>query len=75
LQTAEASGTVVKDTLDSALDRLEREMLVEALKNSRGNKAKAAEALGISERIMGLRVRKHNIEPKLYKTARYIQTT
>lgn len=72
LQTAEASGTVVKDTLDSALDRLEREMLVEALKNSRGNKAKAAEALGISERIMGLRVRKHNIEPKLYKTARYV---
>jgi Nif-specific regulatory protein len=72
LQTAEASGTVMKETLESTLDNVEREMLIEALKNSRGNKAKAAETLGITERIMGLRVRKHNIEPRQYRTARLV---
>ncbi|MBM3288716.1 MAG: nif-specific transcriptional activator NifA [Candidatus Hydrogenedentes bacterium] len=72
LQTAEASGTVVKETLDAALDRLEREMIIEALKNTRGNKAKAAESLGITERIMGLRCDKHTIEPRIYKTARVV---
>lgn len=72
LQTAEASGTVVKETLDGALDRLEREMIIEALKNTRGNKAKAAETLGITERIMGLRCSKHNIDPRIYRTARIV---
>jgi Nif-specific regulatory protein len=70
LQTAEASGTVVKETLEATLDNVEREMLIEALKNSRGNMAKAAYALGITERVMGLRVRKHGIEPKRYRAAR-----
>ena len=72
LQTAEASGTVVKETLDAALDRLEREMIIEALKNTRGNKAKAAESLGITERIMGLRCDKHTIDTRIYKSARIV---
>ena len=38
-------------------------MIVEALKQSRGNQAQAAELLGITERIMGLRVKKHAIDP------------
>jgi Nif-specific regulatory protein len=42
-------------------------MLVEALKTARGNMAKAAAALGITERIMGLRVRKHAIAPRSYR--------
>jgi Nif-specific regulatory protein len=70
LQTAEASNTVMTGTLDSTLDAVEREMIVEALKNARGNKAKAARALGISERIMGLRVRKHAINTKAYRPSR-----
>ncbi|MFA6240907.1 MAG: nif-specific transcriptional activator NifA [Candidatus Hydrogenedentales bacterium] len=72
LQTAEATGTVMKESLDAALDNLEREMLIEALKNCRGNKAKAAESLGITERIMGLRVEKHGIEPRQYRTSRLV---
>ncbi|MCC6694065.1 MAG: nif-specific transcriptional activator NifA [Candidatus Hydrogenedentes bacterium] len=72
LQTAEASGTVMKETLEATMDNVEREMLIEALKNSRGNKAKAAETLGITERIMGLRVRKHGIDPRIYRTARLV---
>jgi Nif-specific regulatory protein len=67
LQTAEASDTRIKGTLEESVDRLERELIIEALKDARGNKAKAARALGISERVMGLRVEKHNITPKQYR--------
>jgi Nif-specific regulatory protein len=68
LQTAEFSGTVHRGTLESTLENVERELLVEALKNSRGNKAKAARALGISERLMGLRVLKYGIDPRRFRT-------
>jgi Nif-specific regulatory protein len=68
LQTAEASGTMHKGTLPATLDAVERELIVEALKNSRGNKAKAARTLGISERLMGLRVNKHDIDPTRFRT-------
>lgn len=67
LQTSEASNTIIKGTLEETLERVEREMLVEALKDARGNKAKAARQLGISERLMGLRVGKHDIDPRRYK--------
>ena len=70
LQTAEASNTVMKGTLDETLDQVEREMIIEALKNFRGNKTKAALSLGVTERVMGLRVTKHEIDPKEYKSSR-----
>jgi Nif-specific regulatory protein len=70
LQTAEASGTAPSGTLDETLDNVEREMLIEALKSSRGNCARAARALGLTERVMGLRVKKHGIAPKRFRTKR-----
>jgi Nif-specific regulatory protein len=69
LQTAEASNTVMWGTLEEAVERVEKEMIIEALKNSRGNKFKAATALGITERIMGLRVSKYEIAAKEYRNA------
>ena len=74
LQTAEASGTVVRTSLEEAIESLERDMIIDALKNARGNKAKAAKALGITERIMGLRVEKHGINPRQYRTPRVRST-
>jgi Nif-specific regulatory protein len=68
LQTGEASGTAPKGTLQEAVDALEREMVVEALKANRGIMAKAARQLGLTERTMGLRVRKHGIDPERFKT-------
>jgi len=62
LQTAEASGTAFRGRLTGSLAGVERELILEALKSYRGNMAKAARALGISERIMGLRVRKYDID-------------
>jgi Nif-specific regulatory protein len=69
LQTAEASGTMPSGTLERMLDNIERDLIIDALKAARGNKAKAARALGISERIMGLRVRKHGIDARRFRTA------
>jgi len=67
LQTAEASGTVIKSTLKETLESVEKEMIMDALKSSRGNMAKAARTLGITERIMGLRVRKYGIDPSRFR--------
>ena len=68
LQTAEATGTTSGGDLHETLNNLERELILDALKSSRGNKTKAARILGISERLMGLRVKKHNINPKRFST-------
>ena len=70
LQTAEASGTGLTRTLPEALQALEREMILDALKSSRGNMAKAARALGISERVMGLRISQYGLDPKRFRTSR-----
>jgi len=70
LQTAEASGTVHSGTLEATLDNVEQELLLDALKSTRGNMAKAARSLGITERVMGLRVTKHGIDPRKFRTRR-----
>ncbi len=67
LQTGEASGTAPRGTLDEAVEAVEREMIAEALKSHRGIMAKAARQLGLTERIMGLRVKKHGIDPERFK--------
>jgi len=69
LQTAEASGTTPRGTLRATLERVEKELIIEALKSARGNMAAAAEALGITERIMGLRVRKYRIAAKRFRAS------
>jgi Nif-specific regulatory protein len=67
LQTAEHSNTRHPGTLPEATDNLEREMIIEALKTARGNMASAAKSLGLTERVMGLRVRKHGLRPRSYR--------
>ncbi|RPH46809.1 MAG: sigma-54-dependent Fis family transcriptional regulator, partial [Planctomycetota bacterium] len=68
LQTAEASGTVTAGPLQAALDNVEREMITEALKSCRGNMAKAARILGMTERLMGLRVKKHGVDSRRFRS-------
>lgn len=67
LQTAEASGTTPSGSLQGTIGAVERELIQDALKWARGNMARAARSLQISERIMGLRVRKYGIDPAAYK--------
>ena len=47
--------------LNVQLDVLEKELIIDALKLNKGNRAGAARQLGISERIMGLRVDKYDL--------------
>ena len=47
--------------LNVQLDALEKELIIDALKVACGNRAAAARQLGITERVMGLRVVKHGL--------------
>jgi Nif-specific regulatory protein len=62
LQTAEASGTMARVSLSEAVDSFERDMLMDALKTARGNRARAAKLLGTTERIMRYKVKKYAID-------------
>ena len=67
LQTPESSCTEAKGHLNNILDKVEKEIIFDTLKMSNGNITKAAELLGVTERIMGLRVKKYNLDLKLFK--------
>ena len=47
--------------LDDALDRLEREMVLKALEETKQVKARAARLLGVSERSLWYKLRKHGL--------------
>lgn len=67
LQTAAGTETMQSGTLDIILGKMEHQIILDALISTKGNSAKAAEQLGITERMMGIRIRKYNIDPKRFK--------
>jgi Nif-specific regulatory protein len=67
LQTAEASGTVARTSLADSVNSYEKELIVDALKTARGNRARAAKLLSTTERIMGYKVRKYTIDWKRFR--------
>ena len=67
LQTAEDTGTQQSQSLKDAVERFERELVIDALKSSRGNMRQAANALETTERIFGYKVKKYNINPKRHR--------
>jgi Nif-specific regulatory protein len=42
---------------------------MDALISTKGNSAKAAEQLGITERMMGIRIKKYDIDAKRFKNS------
>ncbi|MCK4542970.1 MAG: sigma 54-interacting transcriptional regulator, partial [Spirochaetales bacterium] len=68
LQSAESTNTGLHSSLQEAIDNLEKELILDVLKSSKGNIAKSARFLGISERIMGLRVKKYNVDYRHFRT-------
>ncbi|MDT5122226.1 MAG: Nif-specific regulatory protein [Acidobacteriota bacterium] len=62
LQTAEESGTVTRLSLESAIAAYERDIIQDALKTTRGNRKKAAKLLDTTERIIGYKVKKYDID-------------
>jgi Nif-specific regulatory protein len=67
LQTAQFSHTKHKYNLQDRLDAIEYDLIIESLKNNKGNMVKAAKELGLTTRIMSLRVKKYNLNPKIYR--------
>ena len=62
LQTAEATGTEVSTSLGGAVATFERSLIEDALKTTRGNRAKAARLLSTTERVINYKVKKYRID-------------
>lgn len=67
LQTAESSGTTTSGTLETVLSKVEQQLIIDTLILTKGNLAKAADKLKVTERIIGLRIKKYNIDPGRFK--------
>ncbi|MEQ1868716.1 MAG: sigma 54-interacting transcriptional regulator [Vicinamibacterales bacterium] len=66
LQTAEASGTVTRVSLSDAVAGFEKDLIQDALKTTRGNRAKAARLLDTTERVLNYKVRKYTIDARRF---------
>lgn len=71
LQTAKASDTDIAKkgsaSFETMVASFERELIVDALKNNRGNVAAASRNLETTKRIMHYKIEKLDIEPSNYK--------
>ncbi|MBN1996328.1 sigma 54-interacting transcriptional regulator [candidate division KSB1 bacterium] len=67
LQTAESSDTMPRLSLEKAVSAYEKELIQDALKSTRGNRAKAARLLNTTERIIGYKINILGIDPSRFK--------
>ena len=67
LQTAEETGTVIEQSLEQATEAFEKDILQDALKSARGNRAKAARLLKTTGRVFNYKVRKYGIDWKRFR--------
>ena len=67
LQTAEASDTVPRVSLTEAVEAFEKDLIVDALKTTRGNCARAAKLMATTERILNYKVRKYGVNPGRFR--------
>ena len=68
LQTAESSGTVTRVSMTDAVAAYEKDLIQDALKTTRGNRAKAARLLATTERVFNYKVRKYAIDAARFRT-------
>lgn len=67
LQTADSTNTLAKGGMLYMVEQVEKQLIREALTTTQGNIVKAAENLKITERMMGTRLKKYNIEAWRFK--------
>ncbi|MCI5208297.1 MAG: sigma-54-dependent Fis family transcriptional regulator, partial [Candidatus Electrothrix sp. ATG2] len=68
--TLQSSETVSSDSplsLSGAVERFERELIIDALKQTNGNQTKAASRLETSLRIINYKIHNYGIDPKQFK--------
>ncbi len=64
LQMIKAHDGESKQSLTEVIENKERELIVDALKKCGGQQRSAAKELGITERMLGYKIRKYGIHPK-----------
>jgi Nif-specific regulatory protein len=69
LQTADSSGTVTRVSLKDAVEGFERDLIQDALKTTRGNRAKAARLLDTTERILNYKVRNLGVDVRRFRAS------
>jgi Nif-specific regulatory protein len=69
LQTAEGSGTASSQSLGDATAAFERDMIEDALKMARGNRARAARLLQATRRIVNYKIKQYGIDWRRYQDA------
>jgi Nif-specific regulatory protein len=67
LQTAQSSGTTNIGTMQSIVDKVEKQLIIDSLTSKNGNILQSAKELGISNRKLGLRIEKYEIDVSKYK--------
>ena len=67
LQTAEITDTVTQISLSSSIEAFERDLILDALKSTRGNRAKAAKMLDTTERILCYKIKNYKIQPRRFR--------
>lgn len=69
--TLQSSDSVSSDkplSLATAVENFERELIVDALKKSKGNQTRAAKYLDTSLRIINYKIHSYNIDPRQFKS-------
>lgn len=67
LQTGEESDTVPALSLEESVANIEREMIIDALKNTHGNMVKAAQLLRVTDRKFTYKVKKYGVDYRKYR--------
>jgi len=57
---------VAKRSLTEIIENKERELIVDALKKFDGKQRKTARELGISERVLGYKIKKYGIDTRYF---------
>jgi Nif-specific regulatory protein len=64
------SGNEPRGKFEVLVGNFERELIIDALKDARGNQAQAARLLGTTKRIVQYKVKRYNIDPFRFKERR-----
>jgi Nif-specific regulatory protein len=67
LQTGTESNTLPKLSLEDAVANLEREMIIDALKNTRGNITEASELLATTVRKFSYKAKRYGVDYRKYR--------
>jgi len=67
LQTGEESDTIPALSLEESVANIEREMIIDALKNTQGNMARAAKLLHITERKFSYKAKRYGVHYRTYR--------